>query len=166
MARYVIDASAAIELAEAGYVPVTGDSLLAPTLLRSEVLALLRRSVTARERDELAARSLIARVDRLPIRLLGDRVLRKTAWRLAAELGLPDTFAAEYLALTVLHGDALVTDTPELYAGATADTTPAAFHDITSGSNGAYSAGPGWDACTGLGTPDGTALLSTLTSAG
>ncbi len=38
----------------------------------------------------------------------------------------------------------------------------AAFHDITSGSNGAYSAGPGWDACTGLGSPDGTALASEL----
>ncbi|QNE34491.1 type II toxin-antitoxin system VapC family toxin [Leifsonia shinshuensis] len=118
MAHYVIDASAAIELAEAGYVPATGDSLLAPTLLRCEVLALLRRSVVAGERDDLAARTLIAAVDRLPIRLLGDRVLRKTAWRLATELGLPDTFAAEYVALTVLHGDALVTDMPDVYVGA------------------------------------------------
>ena len=36
------------------------------------------------------------------------------------------------------------------------------FHDITSGSNGAYSAGRGWDACTGLGSPNGTALLTAL----
>jgi|HubBroStandDraft_1064217.scaffolds.fasta_scaffold01307_6 kumamolisin len=36
------------------------------------------------------------------------------------------------------------------------------FHDITSGSNGGYSAGPGWDACTGLGSPDGAALLTAL----
>ncbi len=36
------------------------------------------------------------------------------------------------------------------------------LHDITSGSNGTYSAGPGWDACTGLGTPDGAALLAAL----
>jgi kumamolisin len=40
--------------------------------------------------------------------------------------------------------------------------TPASLHDITSGNNGAYQAGPGWDACTGLGRPDGTALLATL----
>ena len=33
-----------------------------------------------------------------------------------------------------------------------------AFHDITAGNNGAYSAGPGWDACTGLGSPDGSKL--------
>jgi kumamolisin len=32
--------------------------------------------------------------------------------------------------------------------------------DITSGNNGAYSAGAGWDACTGLGSPDGKKLLN------
>jgi kumamolisin len=36
------------------------------------------------------------------------------------------------------------------------------FHDITSGNNGTYAAGPGWDACTGLGSPNGTALLTAL----
>jgi kumamolisin len=38
----------------------------------------------------------------------------------------------------------------------------AAFHDITSGDNGSYSAGPGWDACTGLGSPDGAQLAARL----
>jgi kumamolisin len=38
----------------------------------------------------------------------------------------------------------------------------ATFHDITVGNNGAYSAGPGWDACTGLGSPNGSALLTAL----
>jgi kumamolisin len=38
----------------------------------------------------------------------------------------------------------------------------ATLHDITSGSNGTYSAGLGWDACTGLGTPNGAALLAAL----
>ena len=51
-----------------------------------------------------------------------------------------------------------------LYAGATAGASPAGFRDITVGNNGAYSAGPGWDACTGLGSPDGTALLARLRS--
>jgi kumamolisin len=36
------------------------------------------------------------------------------------------------------------------------------FNDITSGDNGSYSAGPGWDASTGLGSPDGTALAAAL----
>ena len=52
----------------------------------------------------------------------------------------------------------------QLYAGVQAGQPAPGFRDITSGNNGAYSAGPGWDACTGLGTPDGTALLSQLSS--
>jgi kumamolisin len=49
-----------------------------------------------------------------------------------------------------------------LYAGIQPGIDVAGFNDITSGSNGAYSAGPGWDACTGLGSPDGPALLEQL----
>ena len=37
-----------------------------------------------------------------------------------------------------------------------------ALRDITQGNNGAYQAGSGWDACTGLGTPSGQALLTAL----
>lgn len=37
------------------------------------------------------------------------------------------------------------------------------FHDITNGNNGAYSAAAGWDACTGWGSPVGTAIVSALT---
>lgn len=48
---------------------------------------------------------------------------------------------------------------PLLYGlPATADD----LHDIMSGNNGAYSAGPGWDACTGLGSPDGVKLAALL----
>jgi kumamolisin len=36
------------------------------------------------------------------------------------------------------------------------------FHDVTAGNNGGYSAGPGWDPCTGWGSPDGTRLLAAL----
>jgi len=36
------------------------------------------------------------------------------------------------------------------------------FHDITQGNNGAYSAGPGWDPCTGLGSPDGQKIAGAL----
>ena len=47
---------------------------------------------------------------------------------------------------------------PTLYAA------PAAFHDITEGNNGGFSAGPGWDACTGLGSPVGTGVIAALAS--
>ncbi len=51
---------------------------------------------------------------------------------------------------------------PTLYAGVSPGEDVAGFRDITSGNNGAYSAGPGWDACSGLGSPDGTALLDRI----
>ncbi len=52
---------------------------------------------------------------------------------------------------------------PRLYAGAAPGRSPLGFHDITVGANGSYAAAAGWDACTGLGTPDGAALLARLT---
>ena len=39
---------------------------------------------------------------------------------------------------------------------------PEAFNDITSGGNTDYYAGPGWDPCTGLGSPKGAAILQAL----
>lgn len=45
---------------------------------------------------------------------------------------------------------------PTLYAN------PSDFRDITQGNNGAYSAGPGWDACTGLGSPNGQKISQAL----
>jgi kumamolisin len=44
--------------------------------------------------------------------------------------------------------------------------TKNAFHDITSGSNGSFSAGPGWDGATGLGSPSGQNLLEGLSGEG
>lgn len=49
---------------------------------------------------------------------------------------------------------------PNLYANA------GTFRDITQGSNGAYSAGPGWDACTGLGSPNGQKISQALAGRG
>jgi kumamolisin len=51
---------------------------------------------------------------------------------------------------------------PLIYGGVTAGAAAQGFNDITEGNNGAYSAGPGWDACTGLGSPNGQALLTHL----
>jgi kumamolisin len=50
-----------------------------------------------------------------------------------------------------------------LYAGVSPAAPAAGLRDITGGDNGAFLAGPGWDACTGLGVPDGPALLGRLT---
>ncbi len=51
---------------------------------------------------------------------------------------------------------------PAGFVNPTLYQNPGDFHDITKGNNGAYSAGPGWDPCTGLGSPVGTAVESAL----
>jgi len=50
---------------------------------------------------------------------------------------------------------------PAIYAAKAAS----AFNDITQGNNGAFSAGPGWDACTGLGSPNTSKLIPLLAAA-
>src|SRR5208283_856107 len=49
---------------------------------------------------------------------------------------------------------------PWLYTKA--ESISGAIHDITSGNNGAYQAGAGWDACTGLGSADGAKIQGAL----
>ena len=48
---------------------------------------------------------------------------------------------------------------PLLY---TKDAATSAFYNITAGNNGAYSASPGWSACTGWGSPNGASIVSAL----
>jgi kumamolisin len=57
--------------------------------------------------------------------------------------------------LAQLDGRPLGLLQPQLYAGVTAGVTTPLLRDIVSGSNGAYAAASGWDACTGLGVPTG-----------
>ena len=64
------------------------------------------------QRGELpakVARERLARLNRMPIRLLGDAVLRGRAWEVADKLGWTSTYDAEYVALTLLQADAFVT---------------------------------------------------------
>jgi kumamolisin len=53
-----------------------------------------------------------------------------------------------------------------IYQGVTPGVPVVGLRDITQGSNGSYSAGPGWDACSGLGVPEGSALLTRLSAGG
>jgi kumamolisin len=68
-------------------------------------------------------------------------------------------WAALVALLNQHRGTALGFVNPLLYAH------PDAFRDVTSGTNGAYAARSGWDACTGLGSPNGAKLLAALASA-
>jgi predicted nucleic acid-binding protein len=108
--RYVVDCGAVLRLAaDDGYQPAPDQELLAPTLLRSQTLSALHEAVHAGELSADAALDRLARIQALPIRLLGDAVLRRRAWEVAEQLGWGPTYEAEYVALTLLQGDALVT---------------------------------------------------------
>jgi predicted nucleic acid-binding protein len=114
MTRFVVDAAVVLRLASDGYEVPAEHELLAPTLLRSQTLSALHEAV---QRGELApdvARDTLARVGRMPIRLLGDAVLRRRAWEVADQLGWSSTYEAEYVALTLLQADAFVTLDAEL----------------------------------------------------
>ena len=113
MAVYVIDAHAAIELARRGFSVSEEWELFAPTLLRSQVLAILRSEVVAGA-DSEEVLDLAERACRLPRRLLGDAVLRQNAWTIATDQGWSETYDAEYIALTRLHGVALIAGSDSL----------------------------------------------------
>lgn len=79
-------------------------------------------------------------------------------------IGGTSAVAPLWAALVARLNQALGHDVGDIHAALYA--APHALRDVTSGSNGAYTAGPGWDACTGLGTPDGTELLAAFKGAG
>ena len=109
MTKFVVDASAVLHVVTHGVEIGAGHELLAPTLLRSQVMSVLHEAVQRGELSDAVARDRLARVNALKIRLLGDAVMRRRAWEIADRLGWWETLGAEYVALTELQGDALLT---------------------------------------------------------
>ena len=109
MTRYVIGPDVAMRLAHDQIVIGDDHQILAPTLLRSQLLSLLYQAVRRGEMTTKDAEERLNYVRGLRVRLLGDRVLQEVAWKVADQLGWSDTYAAEYVALTRLQADALVT---------------------------------------------------------
>ena len=114
MTRFVVDAGAVLHLAGNDVGVADAHELLAPTLLRSQTLSALHEAVQRGEIPADVARDRLAHIGRMRIRLLGDAVLRRRAWDIADQLGWASTFDAEYVALTQLQADALVTLDREL----------------------------------------------------
>ena len=131
MTRYVIRPDVAIRLARENSVIRPQHVLLAPALLRSQVLSLLFRSVQQGELTAHDAENALGYVRRLKLRLLGDRVLQSVAWDVADQLGWPDTYDAEYVALTRLQADALVTLDERFAQAAKRLVTVAPIDDLT-----------------------------------
>ena len=80
MTRFVVDAGVALHLVSAEIEVAAEHELLAPTLLRSQTLSALHEAVHRGEIPAEVGRDRLARVGRMPIRLLGDAVLRRRAW--------------------------------------------------------------------------------------
>jgi predicted nucleic acid-binding protein len=130
MARYVIDAPTLLRLVDAKLHVDPGHQLVAPNSVRSEALELLLREVRQGKRAEAAALEAHERMTGIKIRLLGDRVSRRTAWRVARQHGWDTLRDAEYLAVTELQADALVTVDPGLAAAARDVVAVAAIGDL------------------------------------
>jgi predicted nucleic acid-binding protein len=109
MTKFVVDCGAVLQLASEGIVVPPEHELLSPTLLRSQTLSVLHEAVHRGEIQPDVALERLTRIWAMPIRLLGDAVLRRRAWALAEQLGWAETYDAEYVALTQLQADAFVT---------------------------------------------------------
>ena len=114
MTKFVVDAAAVLQLASEEFEVAAEHELLAPTLLRSQALSVLHEAVHRGEIPADVARGRLTRIGRMPIRLLGDAVLRRRAWEVADQMGWASTYDAEYVALTQLQADAFVTLDAEL----------------------------------------------------
>ncbi len=114
MTRFVVDCETLLRIAAGEVKVAAGHKLVAPTLVRSQALSALYE---AARRGEISAKEGIERVTRinsLKVRFLGDKVLQRSAWKVADELGWETTYDAEFVALTQLQADVFVTSNDDL----------------------------------------------------
>ncbi|MEU7903452.1 hypothetical protein [Actinoplanes sp. NPDC049118] len=133
MARYVIDAPTLLHLVDNALTVDRSHRLVAPNIIRSEALQLLLRDVRRGGRTDHAALEVHEQITGLKMRLLGDRVSRTTAWRIARQEDWDTLRDAEYLAVTRLQADALVTVDPLLAAKAESIVAVAPLHALLTG---------------------------------
>lgn len=130
MTRFVIGPDAALHLAQLDARILAKHQLLAPTLIRSQLLAHLYGLVRRGELDSQTAERRLDYLRGLRLRLLGDRVLQRTAWKIADQLSWPDTFIAEYIALTQLQADEFVSMDPNVLRAVSGLVTVASIDDM------------------------------------
>ena len=114
MTRFVIDCETLLRIV-AGDVHVAPEhQLVAPTLVRSQALSALYEAARRGEISGAEGLERVTRINSMKVRFLGDKVLQQTAWRVADELGWETTYDAEFVALTQLQADVLVTANRDL----------------------------------------------------
>jgi indolepyruvate ferredoxin oxidoreductase alpha subunit len=111
---FVVDCDTLAGIA-AGEIEVHAEHrLLAPTLVRSQALAALYGAARRGEISAADGLERVTRINSLKVRFLGDKVLQRTAWKVAQQLGWETTSDAEFVALTQLQADAFVTSNADL----------------------------------------------------
>jgi predicted nucleic acid-binding protein len=118
MTRFAIDPPSLLRLVTSAVEVDPTHQLIAPHSIRSDALDLLLRDVRRGDLAERAALQLHERMTAMKIRVLGDRVSRRTAWQIAMTHAWATVHSAEYLAVAKLQADALVAEDPELVANA------------------------------------------------
>ena len=114
MTRFVVDCETLLRIA-AGEVEVAGGhQLVAPTLVRSQALSALYEMARRGEISAAEGIERVTRINSLKVRFLGDKVLQRSAWKVADELGWETTYDAEFVALTQLQADVFVTSDSDL----------------------------------------------------
>jgi len=137
MTRFGIDAPTFLAVVRDGRTIDPAHQLVAPGSLRTDALELLLTEVREGRLDDREALALHERLTEIKVRLLGDRVSRRTAWDLARRHGWADLRDAEVLAVTRLRADGLVTVDPELAAKADGVVALAALDDLWDADRGA-----------------------------
>ena len=128
MTRFVVDCETLLRIAAGEIEVAAGHTLVAPTLVRSQALSALHEAAGRGEISAVEGIERVTRVNSSRVRFLGDRVLQRTAWKVADQLGWETTYDAEFVALTQLQADAFVTSDAEL-ARAVADLIETATID-------------------------------------
>ena len=114
MTRFVVDCETLLRIA-AGEIEVAREhTLVAPTLVRSQALSALYEAAGRGEISAAEGLERVTRINSLKVRFLGDKVLQRTAWKVADQLGWETTYDAEFVALTQLQADAFVTSNAAL----------------------------------------------------
>ena len=114
MTRFVVDCDTLLRIAAGEIEVADGHQLVAPTLVRSQALSALYEAARRGEVSAADGLERVTRINSLKVRFLGDKVLQRTAWRIADQLGWETTYDAEFVALTQLQADVFVTSDRDL----------------------------------------------------
>jgi predicted nucleic acid-binding protein len=131
VARFTIDAPTLLHIVTEHIEIDPSHQLVAPNSIRSQALNLLLAAVRSGDLAEEVALQHHERLTELKMRLLGDRVSRRTAWRIAREHAWDTIDDAEYLAVCSLQADAFVTIDPAMSARASGLVPIAAISAIS-----------------------------------